>query len=511
MSLLVLLVTGLSTSSFFLNDYLTKTINKNKHSSAQFDFALRQDNLAVLRLSLSESQQYSQQWLVLATTLAKTQGDVAYQLAIYYQEDSSQALFWYKSAIRLNYHKASIALARHYFQQNKLNNATETLAALPVTLSQKLNTEANILKVNIAINRGDVSKVKLIINEHAQQLQKTIAGRLLLADINKYQLLIDNNKDPESGSLKLSCDNSIQLFATNLNHLKHLEGIIKYFEAQVLNQAVCFSSVRYMAINGLDCSNEQEKAIRCNELNWQPWASSIDTRYVGIMLPKGGANVHLGILYFDAQDSVDVIAHEVSHLLGFVDEYPLTAEHVKCRASQKISFSQNISVLKKTYLGDKNTVRIKVLKQIAWAKHIKKSTPILQPVTSLNDEKRWELGTPMRYKDDVGLFNAQTCDNSIDSLKEKFSAFKPVLKTTKLQYFSLDFPKLYSTLIEENSMQYLMPSFHYNIALAYFQQSTLQQNSFQKTSVEQANYWLEQSAKWERDAKRIKKVRQGAF
>jgi len=506
MSLLIFLVTGLSKSSFFLNDYLTNTINENLHSSAQLDFALEQNNLVALRLSMSESQQYSKQWLILATLLAKTQGDMAYQLATYYQENSVKAIFWYKRAIKLNYHQASIALANLYFQQDKLNKATVILAALPKPLAQKLNTQANILKVNIAVTHGDVNGFSKLIKKHAQQFQQTITGQLLLADFNKYQLLNNNRKKPEPRSLKMNCHNSIQLFATNLNHLKRLEGIVKDFEEQALNKAVCFSSVRYMPINALDCSNEQDEAIRCNELNWQPWASTINTRYAGIMLPKGGANVHLGMLYFDAQDSVDVVAHEVSHLLGFIDEYPLTAEHVSCRASQKVSFSQNISVLKKYYQGEKSVIRTKVLKQIAWAEYIKNTTPILQPVVSINGYHRWQLGTPIRYKNEVGLFNAQTCDNSIYSLKDKLSAFKPVLKATKLQYSSLDFPELYSSFIEGNSMQYLMPSFHYNIALAYFQQSPTKQKD-----ITQANYWLEQSAKWERDKSRIKKVRQGEF
>jgi len=506
MSLLVFLVIGLPTSSFFLADYLTKKINENKHSIAQLDFALELENLAALRFAWNRSSLHGEQWLMLSTKLAKTQGDVAYQLALFHQDKPAQAIFWYKSAVRLKYQEASIALAQLYFQQDKLNEAAKILAALPEELSQKLNIEANLLKVNIAINRGDLAEVSLIISKHAQQLKLTTKGLLLLTDIEKYQLLLDKNKTFESSLLTMSCDNSIQLFATNIKHLKHTESLIENFKEQVLNQAVCFLPVRYMPINALDCSMEQDKAIRCNELNWQPWARKIDTRYVGLMLPKGGANVHLGILYFDAQDGVDVVAHEISHLLGFIDEYPLVADHIKCRSSQNKRFAQNISVLKKRYQGERGVIRTKVLKQIAWAKHIKKATPILQPVTSQSNEQYWQLGTPNKYKDEVGLFDAQTCDNSVHQKKSGFSAFKPLLQRTKLQYFALGFPELYSTLIKDNSMQYLMPSFHYNIALAYFQQAP-----FQQINIEKANYWLGKAASWEREANRRKRIRLGEF
>ena len=511
MSLLVFLLTGLSTSSFFLSEYLTKTIAKNEHSTAQLDFAIEQENLTALSFAWKQTPFHSEHWLKLAKTLAKTQGAVAYQLALYYQKKPEQAVFWYKSAIRLNSLEASTALAQHYFQQGKLIKAAEVLAKLSRDHFEELNVDSIVLKANIAINQGRVADVEEITNKYAQQLLSIEAGRLLLEDIKKYQVQLNESQTLKSSQLTLSCDNSLPLFATNLNHLKHLANIVLDFKHQALNNSVCFSSVRYMPINALDCSDDQGSAIHCDELNWQLWASAINTRYVGIMLPKGGANVHLGILYFDAQDTIDVVAHEISHLLGFVDEYPLVAEHVKCRSPQKKSFSQNITVLKNSYQGDQKEVRAKVLKQLAWATYIKKSTPILQPVTGFNGKQYWQLGTPDKFKHETGLFNAQTCDDSNYKSKGDFSAFKPVSHRTKLQYFALRFPELYILLLQENSTQYTMPSFHYNIALAYYQQLPFQQSSFQQKSIDQANYWLEQAASWEDDLDRRKKVRQGEF
>jgi len=514
-SLLIFLLIGLSTSSFFLNDYLTKTINKNKHNLAQLNFALEHNNLAALRFAWENSQFHSKQWLNLAKKLAKTQGKVAYQLANYYQDklepEPEQVIFWYKSAIRLKYFPASITLAQHYFEQEQLDKAAKILAALPAELSEKLSIEANILKVNIAINQGKLAEVKQVIGHYASQLKTTPTGRLLLTDIKKYQLLSNTIRVNASEWVIEHCDNSIQFFATNLNHLKHLESLIKEVKGQALGQFVCFLPVLYLPINALDCIMEQEQAIRCDERNWQQWLNKINTRYIGLMLPKGGANVHLGILYFDAQDNADVITHEISHLLGFIDEYPLVTGHVKCRSSQSELFSHNISVLQRHYQGEQTAVRSLVMKQIAWAKQIKTTTPILQPVSNLKDKQYWQLGTPEAYQDEVGLFKAQTCQQSVKPEKNSFGAYKAVSQRTKLQYFALDFPSLYAKLLQENPKQYLMPSFHYNIALAYFQQSSFQQSNSQQGNIEQANYWLEQAAKWEQDDNRRKKVRQGKF
>jgi len=511
MSLLVFLLVGLSASSFFLSDYLTKRITKNEHSTSQLNFAITHENLAALSFAWRETQPHSERWLNLATKLAKTEGEVAYQLALYYQEKPKQAIFWYKTSIRLNYLKASTALAQLYFQQGKLIKAAQVLAPLPGESLEELNVESIVLKVKIAISQGKVDDVDKTISNYTLQLKITAAGQQLLEDIQKYQIRFSENQRSMSSQPALNCDNSIQLFATNLNHLNRLESLITELTEQPLNNSVCFSPVRYMPINELDCSIEQDSAIRCDELNWQSWADTINTRYVGIMLPTGGANVHLGVLYFDAQDSVDVVAHEISHLLGFVDEYPLVAEHVKCQAIQEELFSQNISVLKNRYQGHQKDIRASVLKQLAWAKHIKSSTPILQSLTDLNGKRYWQLGTPEEFKYETGVFKAQTCNNSAFQSKNGFSAFKPVSHRTKLQYFALKFPALYSALLQENSTQYIMPSFHYNIALAYYQQAHFQQSSFQQRSIEQANYWLEQAVKWEHDVKRKKIVRQGVF
>ena len=141
------------------------------------------------------------------------------------------------------------------------------------------------------------------------------------------------------------------------------------------------------------------------------------------------------------------------------------------------------------------------MKQIAWAKYIKATTPILQSVNHLNDKQYWQLGTPKAYQNEIGLFKAQTCEHSEEQEKNSFSAYKAVSQRTKLQYFALDFPSLYAELLQENPQQYLMPSFHYNIALAYYQQHDM----------EQATAWLEQAARWENDVSRRKKVRQGNF
>ena len=523
MSLSIFLLTGLSTSSFFLPDFLSRVIENDEHTTRQFNFALAQENEVALLYALQQAKPESEYWQDVAKILAKNNGKVAYLLADFYvnkkhsvesfSHQSEQATLWYQQAIRLNYPKASIALAELYFQQGDdlaAQNLLSTLQVmeLPSYQHDDVAAAAIILKIKVAISIGDITLANSLLIKFSSLLQSSEVGILLLNAIEKYQVLpLSNYSRTNTGTNVITCPNSIQFFATNLLHLAQVEQLVKHFKNKPLNDLVCFSPVRYLPLTTLSCSSAPQSTILCDESKFDVIADSVTTRYIGIMLPEGGANVHLGMLYFDAKDSIDVVEHEISHLLGFVDEYPLVKGHVKCRAFQQHISTQNIAVLQKSYQGERSAIREKVLKQLAWADQIKTNTPILHPNNLyLSDENKinnqeWQLGTPERFEQEVGLFRSQTCDNNSTKQKSTFSAFKPLLARTKLQYDELNFPEQYVALFEKNSVDFLMPSFHYNIALAYYQQN----------NIELANDWLEQAASWESDDSRRKKIRQGDF
>jgi TPR repeat protein len=512
------LLTGLSTSSFFLANYLTRIIEKNEHTTTQLNFAIAQENEAALLYAWQQSKHGSENWQNLAKKLAKNNGEFAYLLANFYFNKESlgtnsssqleQAILWYQQAIRLNYSRAPIALAELNFHQGNVSEALHLLAELnvmdlPQTQVDDITLSAVMLTIKIAISTGNIELVNSLLSKFSSSLVSDEVGASLLNMINKYQVLTSRgNKKVKPGPNLASCPNSIQFFATNLSHLAQVERLVKRFNDQPLNDFVCFFPVRYISLSTLSCSSAPHSAILCDETKLDKVADSLNTRYIGIMLPEGGANVHLGILYFDAQDNIDVVEHEVSHLLGFVDEYPLVKGHIKCRASQQQVSSQNIAVLKNGYYGERKAIRTKILKQLAWAEQIKKSTPILHlKKEGSHKNQYWQLGTPEQYKQEVGLFRSLTCDNNSVTKQNTFNAFKPLSDRTKLQYDELNFSKEYIRLLLNNSQQFVMPSFHYNIALAYYQQN----------NIKQATVWLEQAADWESDDGRRKKVLQGEF
>ncbi len=206
---------------------------------------------------------------------------------------------------------------------------------------------------------------------------------------------------------------------------------------------------------------------------------------------------------------MEVLAHEISHLLGFIDEYPLAESHTKCNNAQAEPFSNNIVIFESAKIGnkksDKKELRVEILKQIPWRDLIKSTTPILTKFGH-----HWRIGTPVSYSKEVGLFIAETCDlnvsidNSVKSNSTKPNkaiAYKPLFKRTQLRYFESPFPKEYIKLLTLNKHKYRMPSFHYNIALALL----LQGDS------EQAYYWLTEAINREEMATRKQKLITGSF
>jgi hypothetical protein len=248
---------------------------------------------------------------------------------------------------------------------------------------------------------------------------------------------------------------SMQFFATTLGDLSYTSDLIKQIKNTEVGRYFCFKTPRYMSQQTLACQFSAKHAIRCNEANWEEAIAKVEARYLGVVLPKGGANVHSGILYLDSHDDVNVFKHELLHLLGFIDEYPLPIDHPFCNTIAELPSSHNIVVLEGNYLGMKDDIRQQLLKKISWGHLIKPTTPIIQPIAS-----GWKIGTPLAFKDEIGLFKVNTCQNS------EYFSFKPLTEPSALTYFELPLPQQYKDFLTVNSRKFIMPSFHYNIAAA---------------------------------------------
>ena len=461
----------IAASSFFLPQFLSYLLNNDTKNSFVLSYAKSLKLNAYFQHQRRNHAVGSFIWIKSTASLIDDNPEYTIELADFYLNDgkNNKAIFWYQQAIKSGFDSKRPTLAELFFTRAKYQQA-KALLAPPINYSDEHDFEKSlILLIKIALIEGDLAQVKKL----SSMLESIHFQHPLLMELVKFQVYslssVNNDIAPNirfknaanEGELSENCIASIEFFATNLADLRYTKQLINQVKSLPLSKYSCFKSVRYIPLDKLDCVHENDEAITCNEAIWQAYSKNIQTRFIGVLVPKGGAKVHNGILYLDSEDTVDVFAHELAHLFGFIDEYSLPLNHTRCSRAQEHAFAQNVAVLKKEYSGERSEIRNTVLTQLPWRAFIKDETPIL---TKRGD--KWLLGTPSKYKSDVGLFLSDTCQKVTSVKQTNFQAYKPLAKRTSLHYFELEFPLLYQRLLEKNTKAFLMPSYHRNIEKA---------------------------------------------
>ncbi|MDG1751482.1 MAG: hypothetical protein P8I03_07465 [Thalassotalea sp.] len=464
MSLLLVL----TASSFFLPQFLSFFLDRDTKSSSVLSYGKAFKLESYFHHQRRNNPIGSSIWLKSTTALIDKKPQYTLELADYYLNNNLQtkAIFWYEQAIKSGFDDARLSLSQLFFDQKNYQQ-TKTLLSPLVDYSHEDDAEKSLaLLIKVALIEGDLAQVSTLV----RALESINFQHALLAELEKFQVVqpvltnsntsnvfaiegIDNVRSLDKG-----CVASIQFFATNFADLRYTQGLIEQISSGPLSKYSCFESVRYIPLNKLACFHEKDEAITCDEAIWQAYKKEIDTRFIGVMVPKGGAKVHNGIMYLDNDDTVDVFAHELAHLLGFIDEYSLPVNHSRCSQVQENAFAYNVAVLAKAYSGSQSAIREKVLGHLPWRSFIKDDTPIMT-----KEGNKWLIGTPDSYKAEVGLFASDTCQKISSAESVNLQAYKPLSKRTSLNYFELEFPLLYQRLLEKDSELFLMPSFHHNI------------------------------------------------
>ena len=483
------LLTVLLISSFFLFSYLTNKVTQADISYSQLQLL---DTLSYFlpeksktRLTNLLATNNRQAWLHLAKLYVDHQPSqhpaLAFELGQYYLANNNQlaAQFYLNKAVSYQHQAARIILAElyyktfeqskyakqdsylkrdHYLKQEKQQQLAqlEKIKALLLPISHNLT--ALIWLYKIALIEGDIE----FIAQYQQQLQQ-------LDDTGFYQAINEFGVFSESistTSYAKHCVLKIQFIASDFSGFQQGKKLIQQFKKQPLAKILCLQTPIYIPKHVLACQHALNKAISCNSAALAAYLPifSKNSRYLAIIVEQGGAKTDNGIVYLDKQDNIDVLVHEISHLLGFIDEYPLPNNHQTCTQVQQQMYAHNIVTLTAEYKGDQKTLRQQLISQLPWGHLIKATTPIFSQTA-----KGWQLGTPLSFKNEVGVFQANTCN------KQNVKAYKPVFQRTKLEYFELAFPKPYYQLLFAEPKRFLMPSFHYNISRDLADQGDIEQ------------------------------------
>jgi len=450
-SLLMLsLLIFISISSFLWGYSLIKAVENGYASKNQLNYVSYVGLTTFLYKRLDTYTVDDARWQNTAKVLAKTDGEISFQLAKYYisknegnKKHHRNIELWLLQAVRLKHHKARILLAKIYVDDKKLVAAKKLL--LPI------QSQAMALKILIEISMLDNGDNEL--EDYVKQF-KTLSLlntndelQAFYQKLKNYHIIQSPHKEPKN-----NCLATIAPFATNLSNLAYFDKLISSDKLASLRPYLCFSSVKYISKKELDCQHFGNEAIRCRESIWKNKNLPYNNRFVAVLVESGGANVNSGILYIDSHDNVEVFFHELAHLLGFIDEYALPKNHSRCSAVQNSTFSHNIAVLPRFYKGTRDIVRQQILKEIPWAKYIANNTPIVSET-----EQGWRLGTISDRDETIGVFAAETCSEQL------YVAVKPLNKRTAMRYYEEVFPALYHQLLSDNPEKFLMPNYQQNV------------------------------------------------
>ena len=139
--------------------------------------------------------------------------------------------------------------------------------------------------------------------------------------------------------------------------------------------------------------------------------------------------------------SLGLFAHEVAHWLGFVDEYPMTAELAQDYCAGRYQHpSLNVVVTRKRRVSEAELIAL--WERLPWRFAVADWRDLATP----RDNGQWQLGSEVAdtasTKEQVGLFPVQTCAST------QYYAWRPVHEYTPMQYHDVyQWPAVYLMLL----------------------------------------------------------------
>lgn len=472
-------------------------ISSGRFNESQLQQALSLKLLSGQYAALNSLPKFSPQWFKFAKPVARVDKNIAWQLTGYYQQRNSERnyKFWFAQALALGSKEALLEKSKQYAQQGNYQRFKQT--AMRVTSIESLILQA---KYSVFFEQSaDFKHIIKTLEKSFSEVEKVNSLLLQLKTFNIYSVLLGDYKrisPPEityinTHSNSENCPYDIQFFASDLDQLNDLfNRLEKVSNKPFFNKQMCFLIPQYVPKSKLNCLHNSASRINCDMGFLGEWNIDERVRYVGIVGNKGVANVNHGVVFIDDLDSDLVIEHELLHLLGFVDEYPLSKYHSACDDNDSIAIANNVTAFKKTLFTSEQQARRLVLPILPWYFAIKPSTPITHKT-----EKGFELGTPNTHSNEIGLFLANTCKN------HKIKSFKSVKQVTQLEYYEELLPNVYQQILNVQSQKFMMPSYEYNVGLWLLEQG----------EIEKSKEWFERSALKESDLERQRNVALGNY
>lgn len=349
--------------------------------------------------------------------------------------------------------------------QQQLMDAAKTDPVAAVTLAQqrliqKKDTEA-LNWFRQAALLGDVSALQQALKLQWQQesllptaywLQQQFDSGNVSADMLPLSTLqelglwryapvkpANNTVRPESCSLTLQ---PVASYQAGVRHWQNLQR--QWQDDPQLNQLnVCFLPLVTVDSTALACTEYNQQRIQCNYMALNTLVDSHYFSQLVVVAGKGVASYNNGIVQLPDNSSFELFRHEFMHILGFIDEYALSAA-----AAQEVCQSE---IIRPNLIIEADSTAIQ-----RYLRH-------------------WQLSA-----EQLELTPVETCQN------QQKTAFRVVQETNLMRFYETELPALYFELMKKvlQQPQHIMPVQYYFAYLARQQQDWLLWQKFMQHAAE---------------------------
>lgn len=137
------------------------------------------------------------------------------------------------------------------------------------------------------------------------------------------------NKVPKLNNPSM-CSMKLQFVANSLDSIKQADSYYREFEKDQRfgDMPICLNQPVWIDEEAFACQSRPTNNYRitCSLAYLDNVLEPEDLTHLVIFTEQGKANVVNGVMYLDLADKYSVFIHELAHFVGFIDEYPLSAE-----------------------------------------------------------------------------------------------------------------------------------------------------------------------------------------
>lgn len=216
------------------------------------------------------------------------------------------------------------------YQKAALAGETEAVAAV-LRLSPQDMTIAKLAQWLQSLPLSDKDRQPFLVQLGLwQQLPSAEAERyqqqwqLLFA--NSMQNNILENQQQASTRAK-HCALTLQPVLSTAQSATQWQQLLQQWrqDQQLSTLSICFSAPLFVDALELACSQQQGERIDCNEQVLKQVVLKTHATHVLVLAGHGGASYNNGWLQLPDTATLPLLRHELSHVFGFIDEYPLAA------------------------------------------------------------------------------------------------------------------------------------------------------------------------------------------